>query len=167
MNNDSQGNDKINCHARLAIAPVCREDIDALFPLVDEFISDHRALCFRKHFRHTFREWIRMLLKDENALVSAAKIDGELIGVTVGILQDNGPLLSPERIGYVSIMVVASKFRRIGVGNSLWNCMKEWFLSKGVRDVELYTQSGNDPAAAFWASKGFGVFLERRRLHIP
>ena len=72
-------------------------------------------------------------------------------------------MLAPEGIRYVSLIVVALESRRIGVGNALWKGMQEWFLAKGIRDIEPYTEVGHALSTAFWERCGFTAFLERRR----
>jgi hypothetical protein len=43
----------------------------------------------------------------------------------------------------VNGMVVAREFRKKGKGDALWNAMKDWFLRKGIVQVETYTEFGN------------------------
>ena len=92
-----------------------------------------------------------------------ATFENNLVGFVVGIIHENGPLLSPDRIGYVSIMVVDKKNRRSGIGESLWNELRNWFVSKSVTYFELYTEIGNELSSSFWINRGFDTFLERRR----
>jgi ribosomal protein S18 acetylase RimI-like enzyme len=145
------------------VAALSGEDVDSLPPLVDEFVSTHRSLRFRDAYWSSLRDWLVKRLKDENTLMFTAKVDGKLVGFALATIQDHGPLLAPERIGYVSLIVVARESRRTGVGDTLWNGMQEWFLAKGIRDVELYTEVGNELSTAFWEHRGFTAFLERRR----
>jgi ribosomal protein S18 acetylase RimI-like enzyme len=65
----------------------------------------------------------------------------------------------PERIGYVSLLVVAPQSRGLGVGKALWNGMREWFLSKGIAEVELYTEIGNELSNGFWEHREFRLLL--------
>lgn len=145
------------------IAALSGEEIDALPPLVDEFVSTHRSWRFREAYWSSLRDCLLKSLKDENTLMRSAKVDGRLVGFALPTIQDHGPLLAPERIGYVSLIVVSQESRRTRVGNTLWNSMQAWFLAQGIRDVELYTEVGNELATAFWERLGFTPFLERRR----
>jgi GNAT superfamily N-acetyltransferase len=150
----------------VVVAVLSHEDLDSLPPLVDEFISTHRSLHFREAYWSSLRESLGQRLQDANTLALTAKVSGTLVGFALATIQDHGPLLAPERIGYVSLIVVARESRRTGVGGALWHGMRDWFLAKGIRDIELYTEVGNELSATFWERRGFTAFLERRRRHL-
>jgi ribosomal protein S18 acetylase RimI-like enzyme len=150
----------------VVVAVLSDEDLDLLPPLVDEFVSTHRSLRFREAYWSALREWLGQRLQDEDTLALTAKGGGKLVGFALATIQDHGPLLAPERIGYVSLIVVARESRGAGVGSALWHGMQEWFLAKGIRDIELYTEVGNELSTAFWERRGFTAFLERRRRHL-
>ncbi|MBW2561936.1 MAG: GNAT family N-acetyltransferase [Deltaproteobacteria bacterium] len=150
----------------LNIEEIQEADFDSLQPLVEEFISTHRSLSFREDYWSSFCAWLVKAPKDENILLMRATIETDLVGFVVGVIQENDPLLSPDRIGYVSIMVVDKKHRGIGIGEDLWKELRSWFLSKGVSYFELYTEFENSLAGSFWSNRGFDTFLERRRQNI-
>ena len=150
----------------VVVAVLSDEDLDALPPLVDEFVSTHRSLRFREAYWSALREWRGQRLQDEDTLALTAKVGGTLVGFALATIQDHGPLLAPERIGYVSLLVVARESRRTGVGGALWKGLHAWFWAKGIRDIELYTEVGNERSTAFWERRGFTPFLERRRRHL-
>ncbi|MDO8478276.1 MAG: GNAT family N-acetyltransferase [Candidatus Rokubacteria bacterium] len=149
--------------ANIIVATLSDEHLDSLHPLVDEFASTHRSLRFKDAYWTSFRDGLVKKRSDQETRALTAEVDGELSGFALATIQENGPLVMPERIGYVSLIVVAPKSRRTGVGDALWNGMRDWFLSRGIRDVELYTEVGNDLSNAFWERRGFTAFLVRRR----
>jgi ribosomal protein S18 acetylase RimI-like enzyme len=151
----------------VVVAVLSDEELDLLPPLVDEFVSTHRSLRFREAYWSALREWLQQRLQDEDTLALTAKVGGTLVGFALATIQDHGPLLAPERIGYVSLLVVARESRRTGVGAALWKGMHARFWANGIRDIELYTEVGNERSTAFWERRGFTAFLERRRRHLP
>jgi ribosomal protein S18 acetylase RimI-like enzyme len=146
----------------IRITDVHDDEIDLLHCLVDEFVSSHEPLPFRDNHWSVFREWLSTVKKEESKLF-AVRSGQRIIGFSVCHILDNSPLLYPEKIGYVRVMIIGSDFRRDGVGSALWNGMKDWFLSKGIEQVELYTEYQNAVADAFWEKHGFTTFLHRRK----
>lgn len=151
---------------KMKIRIICNEDFDSLRPLIEEFISTHLTFCFRDNYWTSFCDWLNNRLEDENCRSLCATIENNIVGFVVGIIQENGPLLSPDRVGYVSIMVVDKEHRRSGIGTSLWNELRRWFVSNNIKYFELYTEFGNKLSSSFWANRGFNTFLERRRANI-
>ena len=148
---------------QIQIGILREEDFDSLRPLVDEFIRTHKSLSFRTDYWEAFCDYLTRSQTAENILCLRAIIKDETVGFVIGVIQDNGPLIFPERVGYVSIMVVDKNYRSIGVGNTLWKELRNWFLTNRIDYFELYTEFGNTPASTFWKNRGFSIFLERRR----
>ena len=61
-------------------------------------------------------------------------------------------------------MVIAPEFRKEGIGDALWNAMREWFVSKSIEQVETFTEV--EICEDFWESHGFSAFLHKRRCHV-
>lgn len=135
-------------------------------PLVDEFVRTHKSLSFRTNYWQSFCDYLKTSHTAENILSLCAKINDHTVGFVIGVIQDTGPLIAPERVGYVSIMVVDRKHRTKGIGNALWTELRKWFLSKDIKHFELYTEFGNTLSGSFWKNRGFNTFLERRRQQI-
>lgn len=140
-------------------------DSDALLPLIHQFVQSHPSLPFRENYESVFQKWLTDGLNDANSLCLMAKLEGKIVGFISGVIRDNSPLLSPEQIGHVSVIVVDAESRLKGVGESLWEEMRRWFLSRNIDHFELYTEYGNENAGPFWSKKGFDIFLEKRRLY--
>ncbi len=149
---------------KIQIGIIREQDFDCLRPLVDEFIQTHRSLFFRSDYWSSFCDWLKRSEISDKILPLRAKIDDDTVGFVIGVIQDNGPLISPEKVGYVTIMVVDRNHRAKGIGNALWTELRRWFLSKNIEHFELYTEFGNSLSGSFWRNRGFDTFLERRRL---
>jgi GNAT superfamily N-acetyltransferase len=148
---------------QLQIEEIHQTDFDLLRPLVEEFIVTHKSLSFRQNYWTSFCDWLVKCQSEGNTLSLRAIINNKTVGFIIGIIQENGPLISPERVGYVSIMVVDKSHRAIGIGNALWTELRNWFLSKDIKYFELNTEFGNTVSGSFWKNRGFNTFLERRR----
>jgi ribosomal protein S18 acetylase RimI-like enzyme len=141
-------------------------DVDSLAPLVDQFVSANRTLTYRPDYRNAFRDSARNTLNDTNVVIFVAEEEGEIVGLITGRISDNGGIILPEKIGYISITVVLSKYRRKGIARRLWERLNEWFLSNGIDEVQLYVAPDNDEARGFWQDCGFSLALERWKKHL-
>ena len=135
-------------------------------PLVEQFVSANKTLTYRPDYRNAFCDSARKILNDANAVIFVAEEAGEIVGLLAGRISDNGPIILPEKIGYISIIVVLSRYRRKGIAKRLWEKLNEWFLSKGIEEVQLYVVPDNDEARGFWQDCGFSLALERWKKHI-
>jgi ribosomal protein S18 acetylase RimI-like enzyme len=150
----------------MEIRPLEQQDVDSLAPLVDQFVSANKTLTYRPDYRNAFRDSVRKILNDADAVIFVAEQAGEIIGLVAGRISDNGPIILPEKIGYVGTTVVLSRYRRKGIARGLWGKLNEWFLSKGIEEVQLYVVPDNEEAKGFWRSRGFNVALERWKKHL-
>jgi ribosomal protein S18 acetylase RimI-like enzyme len=141
-------------------------DVDSLRPLIDQFVAANKALTFRPDYRNAFCDSARKVLNDTDAVIFIAEEKGEIIGLISGRIQDNGPIILPEKIGYVGGVVVLSNHRRKGIAKAFWEKLKEWFVSRGIEEAQLYIVPDNDEARGFWQNCGFGLTLERWKKHI-
>ena len=151
---------------KITVAPLPINELPSLQPLVDEFAATHRSLPFKEDYWKSFQEWMIKKQSDQYILALVAHVDGKLAGFGLGTIQETGALMVPQKIGYVSLLVVAAQFRNVGVGNAVWDGMRAWFLSNGIDEVELYTEIGNELANGFWDRRGFRPLLVRRRRRI-
>lgn len=147
----------------LEITALRESEIDALQPLVTEFVQSHPSLPFRENYWEAFRPWLEKGVADDNTNPLLARLGGNIAGFVVGDIRENAPIFTPALVGHVGVLVVAGNMRRRGVGDSLWNVLCSWFASRGVTYCELYTEFGNRVSGPFWSSRGFDTFLEKRR----
>jgi ribosomal protein S18 acetylase RimI-like enzyme len=143
-----------------------QRDMDSLAPLVEQFVSANKALTYRPDYRNAFRDSANKILDDTDAVIFVAEQAGEIIGLIAGRISDNGPIILPEKIGYVGTTVVLSKCRRKGIARGLWEKLNKWFLSKKIEEVQLYVVPDNEEAKGFWRSRGFNLLLERWKKHL-
>jgi ribosomal protein S18 acetylase RimI-like enzyme len=138
---------------------------DMLRPLVEEFVKAHPSLTFRPDYEDAFASWIQGLDTDSE-VVFIFQQDGIPVGLVVGAIRTNGPLLFPESYGYIPILVVLPAYRHRGVGKRLWAAVQEWFKSKGIGEVHLFTALDNPAARRFWDSCGFDPLFEMRAVRL-
>jgi ribosomal protein S18 acetylase RimI-like enzyme len=141
-------------------------DIDLLAPLVDQLVSANKKLPFRPDYRIAFRDSAQKVLNETDAKILVAEEEGKVVGLIAGRISDNGTIIIPDKIGYIGTLVVLSEYRRKGIAKALWKKLREWFLSKGIVEAQLYVLPENEEARGFWQDCGFGLALERWKKHI-
>ena len=85
----------------------------------------------------------------KNKVVYVAIIDNEIVGtIRIDITGESA---------YISRFAVNSSHRNIGIGKSLMNLADKYLLSKGVKEVYLYTASKYAALMRFYYGRGFYV----------
>ena len=127
-------------------------DEDALFLLVKDF-----AVTFVAE-RSAFEASLREILADEDANLSVAVVDGEVVGYCLGF--DHCAFYTNGRISFIEEIMVREDFRKHGVGKELIRCFEQWSISRGSKLVGLVTRR----AAPFYEAIGYessGTFFRR------
>ena len=127
-------------------------DVDALFLLVKEF-----AVTFVAE-RSAFEASLREILADEDANLSVAVVDGEVVGYCLGF--DHCAFYTNGRTSFIEEIMVREDFRKHGVGKELIRCFEQWSISRGSKLVGLVTRR----AAPFYEAIGYessGTFFRR------
>ena len=145
-------------------------DLDGIKPVFREFVAFHASLdsSFIKVEKHEelFADFISGYLDSETSMVLAAVRRDELIGYCIGMIQEKPPVYPEPRYGYVDNLCVLEKYQRSGVGKLLFEAMRNWFSSKGVKRIELFAALGNRKSTGFWRKMGFTPYLEEMYLKI-
>ena len=121
--------------SKITVAPLPINGLPSLRPLVDEFAATHRSLPFKEDYWKSFQEWMIKKQSDQYILALVAHVDGKLAGFGLGTIQETGPLMFPQKIGYVSLLVVAPQFRNVGVGN-------DWTIYSLIEGTVKFDQGG-------------------------
>ncbi|WP_069650113.1 GNAT family N-acetyltransferase [Caloranaerobacter ferrireducens] len=146
----------------IEIKRLSKEDIAHLAPLAQEYRQAHETLKFKDDYKNILIKYFEELLEEKEKVAILAKVNDEIAGIIVGTIDNNSRLMLPEKIGYIPLLVVLKKYRRIGIGSKLTKELIGWFKEKGIDLVELYTSIANKNAREFWEKNGFGINLERR-----
>jgi ribosomal protein S18 acetylase RimI-like enzyme len=85
----------------------------------------------------------------KSKIVYVAIIDNEIVGTLRVDITGNS--------AYISRFAVVSTHRNIGIGKALMNLVDKYLLSKGVKEVFLYTASKYATLMRFYYGRGFYV----------
>jgi ribosomal protein S18 acetylase RimI-like enzyme len=141
-------------------------DLEGIGSLFDEFILLNAVLTYRDDCRSIYLNWLRSIHGKSDYKVLVVEQNGAIIASALGMIQSNKPLLWPQKIGYIGMFIVHSKFRRRGIGNSLYKRLLDWFVSYQIKEIQLTTEVNNDLAKAFWNNHGFITAYEQKSLKL-
>lgn len=145
---------------RITVRPARMEDLERLVGLLGLLFAmeaDFRPDPARQ------RQGLALLLGDERARVLVAERADGVVGMCTGQLvvstAEGGPALLVEDV------VVDPDHRGRGVGRILLVALADWARGRGVRRLQLLTDTNNGPALAFYDRLGWrATALVCRRL---
>jgi ribosomal-protein-alanine N-acetyltransferase len=95
-------------------------------------------------------------------LASADCVIAEEGGKIVGfILSEENPPLA-----HIITLDVDAKHRRKGIGGALLEALESNLAARGVRSILLETAIDNEPAVAFWKSRGYRIEATLKRYYL-
>ena len=136
----------------LSIRRPTEADADALFLLVKDF-----AVTFVPE-RSAFENSLREILADEDANLTVAVVEGQVVGYCLGF--EHYAFYANGRISSVEEIMVREDLRKHGVGRQLITGFEQWSVSRGSKLVGLFTRR----AAPFYEAIGYessGTFFRR------
>lgn len=111
-------------------------------------------------------EWYTDFLYDQlanaNASVLVAAQGTDVVGYVFGQVMQR-PTLASGDCGYVADLCVQDGHRGQGIGRALYETLKTWFNTKGLRAIEVQVVRANPASQAFWRKMGFRDFLRTLR----
>jgi len=105
--------------------------------------------CFTKE-AYT-KQQIASLLKGQGAVGLVARVNGEIVGFVIGVVEDFGSRL----VSHIYTIDVAVKHRRKGVGMRLLNDIEAVFAKRSVNAVYLEVRESNEAAQRLYEAQGY------------
>ena len=138
-----------------------KDDLPQMLQLWREMMDFHAAHDPRfrpKASPEGERAWANYLREDifgqATWCVLVAEEDGKLLGQILGELREPAPVFQPESYGYVTDIVVDPEARRAGVGQALFDALRQWMVDRGASCLRLQVLCSNEASQAFWRSVG-------------
>lgn len=139
-------------------------DIPKIVELWKEFIDFHKIrdsfFSRSKEAPKNFGKFIADNLRKDDAIVYVAEKDGEVIGHILATIQNYPPVFKIKRYGLVNDLAVSSGYRRLGIGQHLLALVKDWFVNKGIRRIEIEVATANEVSISFWEKMNFKPYKQ-------
>jgi ribosomal protein S18 acetylase RimI-like enzyme len=146
----------------ITIEPVTLQSLDELAPLwaalLDHVAALPGALVPVRPSDESWplerQEMLAALAGDAFALV--ARRDGRAVGYAYVVVEGPDPVwYTGAQHAYLAALSVAADQRRCGVGGALLDAVDEELERRGVEDVEIGVDTGNDVAAHLYEGRGY------------
>ena len=109
-----------------------------------------------------FADYLGGQLDHDNAAVLVAVQGETVVGYVFGQIMQRPTVVSGD-CGYVADLCVRDEHRGQGIGRALYGKIRDWFLARGLRAIEVQIVRANPASQAFWRKMGFGDFLRTLR----
>jgi ribosomal protein S18 acetylase RimI-like enzyme len=140
------------------------KDIPTIVELWKEFIDFHKIrdsfFSRSKEGPENFGKFIAEKLRKNDAIVYVAEKNGEVIAHILATIQNYPPAFEIKRYGLVNDLAVASACRRMGIGQHLFAMVKDWFVKKEIRRIEIEVSVANEISTSFWRKMNFKLYKE-------
>jgi ribosomal-protein-alanine N-acetyltransferase len=132
----------------LAIKELDRRDLDSIYVIEVESYPTPWSRNFLSLMAHTSPE-----------LFLTAHIGGELVGYTVGEL-DNRP--NGKKVGHVMNLAVRNEYRKRGVASALMDELERRFMERGAKVAFLEVREGNETAQRLYTGRGYSYMKKAK-----
>jgi N-acetylglutamate synthase-like GNAT family acetyltransferase len=146
------------------------KDVPSVLELWKELMDFHKELdrfFSRSATGHKqFAEFVTGHIKNENSCVIVAEHNGNLVGFCLATISKYPPVLKLKEYGEILGMAVSGKCRQRGIGARLLKALRQWFLKRGIKRIEVRFATANKVAERFWTKMGFQTYLKTASLKI-
>jgi GNAT superfamily N-acetyltransferase len=158
----------------MTVRPVAANDWPRVGVLAESLVRAHHAFDAFRFIdpgslpASVYTSRVQAEIARGRATLQVAESNGEIVGfVFAGIEPESWKELRPEA-GFVQDLVVAEGHRDGGIGSALLASAIEWFDTRGVQRIMLWTAQENAGAQRLFNSVGFRptmieMTLDRRR----
>jgi GNAT superfamily N-acetyltransferase len=102
----------------------------------------------------------------EDSRVLVAELDDMIVGYCVGHVVEKPPIYADKVIGEVGNIAVKEGYKRRGIGERLFQAMRDWFIERGVCHIELEAATMNPQSVGFWGKMGGREFIKRMAIEL-
>lgn len=150
--------------AQVVIRRATRRDVPAIVRLWEELMDFHRAkdpfFTRARNGSALFRRFVEDNIRSDAACVLVATVEGGVVGYCQGMLERHPPAIAEPEYGQILDFMVTAQYRRSGIGARMFEALREWFRSEGIRRIEVRHSTFNELAARFWPRMGFQPYLQ-------
>jgi len=105
-------------------------------------------------------------IKVDHTEVVVAVIDGKIVGSGYGQIRDRKEFFKQNKFGYIGFMYVEKEYRGQGISQRIIQYLSDWFVTKGIEEIQLDVYDQNPRAIKAYEKAGFEKYLVRMRINL-
>ena len=150
----------------MEIRPATVNDINRILDLLSQVLEIHAKLrpdLFVSGTTKYSKEDLEAILKDTNKPIFVATIDHYVVGYAMCQIRIPTSNMYPVKIFHLDDLCLDEKYRKQGIGKSLYQKVVETAKENNCYEVTLNVWPGNDAALKFYEKMGMktrSVFME-------
>lgn len=150
----------------MEIRPATVNDINRILDLLSQVLEIHAKLrpdLFVSGTTKYSKEDLEAVLKDTNKPIFVATIDHYVVGYAMCQIRVPTSNMYPIKVFHLDDLCVDEKYRKQGIGKSLYQKVVETAKENNCYEVTLNVWPGNDAALKFYEKMGMktrSVFME-------
>jgi len=152
-------------HSDIVILPATADDIEPISQIWEELMDLHEGTDERFALSiNAVRSWQELalgMIDRIDGFLLVARLEGKRSGFCLGWVARNPPIYRMPEIGFISEIAVARVAQHRGVGRALMHAAIDFFLRRGLTELQLSTAVWNEKACDFWESLGGEPLLTR------
>ncbi len=106
-------------------------------------------------------------LEEPDVLLLVAERDGEVAAYLYAAVEPQSWKELRDEAGFIHDVVVDQRFRRQGMGQALMQAAAEWFASRGMPRIVLWSAHRNESAQRLFARLGFRPTMLEMTRELP
>jgi ribosomal protein S18 acetylase RimI-like enzyme len=148
----------------LIIRDLRREDLPEVQAIFGEFVRYHEGvdaiLAKIDGAEEVWGEYVYSSHTGSDSFrVLVAEVEGRIGGYCVGQIREKTPIYEERVIGEVGNIAVREGLKRRGIGERMFDVMRDWFAERGASHVELQAAVNNPQSMGFWRKMGGRPFV--------
>ena len=147
-----------------------QEDLVSVTELWKEFMDFHKERDI--HFTRSndghkkFSEFISSQITNEDSCVLVAEYNSNIVGYCSSVISKYPPVFDKQEYGSIFDLAVTEKYRRLGIGEALFEEARKWFYDKNIQRIEVKIVIANEVSSKFWRKTGFSSYIETMYMDI-
>ncbi len=154
----------------IEIRKATKKDVNEICKINDELADYHTRIDSyyspAKNVRKSFKDKLVKRINKKDFLILVAVDKNKIVGYFVSEIIESKEYKVEKKIGYIHTAYITENYRRMGLGNEMYDLTKFWFKKNKIKYVELTVDSRNKIGNSAWNKIGFEEYMKKMKLKL-